>query len=1203
MGEQILKGKAVKEATWVRYLLGNLSEQKKRELEELYFADDDLYKELQVAERELIDRYVFEELSKAERKRFKSYFLVAESRRQKTRVAMELKQRFSTSTKAPVTTGYPAWVRAIFTRPLPAALCLILAIGLGVVIVWIIRSQSDVHKGMAALKEAYQNERPLEARLSEFGYAAESKTRGGQENTDHLKQQLAERYLLEAVFDSPSSESHHGLGVFYLTEKQFDKALNEFQEALSAGRATAQLHNDFGIALLEIGKRYQANQQPDKSIESFSESLAHFSKALELNDSFLEALFNRALCHRYLHLLQQAQDDWQSYIDKDPTSPWADEARQHIESIKEERKNISRSKEDIFQDFLDAYTAKDDEKAWKAIIQSSDRAGNYIITKLLDAYVNSSPQSGDSEIEMLSFAGRQVNKKVGDRFALDLAAFYKRASPKQLELLATARASMKLAHELLNVPKYEAAYQSFKDARIVFDQVGDECEAGVARYWLAICDLQLNRFEQSFALFSELVESCKQANYKWLQVRALNGLANHQFTLNEYSKALNYSFQSQQVAEQIQDIYGLVFALLQLIEEHRYLGNYRQSLKYIQRLSALAGSNPFEAHQVWVYYSVIAGTLSSLDFQVAAIDFQKAASDMALKLGEISMVCVSYLHLGVMQAKLQKFDEALKIARQSYEFASNHANEVVGTRMMAYSSLQIGNICRQAGKIDEAIANYNESIELYNRLQDPTFVYQAHKGMLLSYFASGDIQSAKEELGITLDLDKNYRSKILEESNRNSFFDMEQDVFDLAIDFEHSTIKDDQKAYEYSEESRARSLLDAINTKTRIEDKKPNSELTFSPGPADSALRFLAETQAQMPDKVQILQYGVLKDKLLMWVISKEEFKSLESNIGSNELSELVKNYLRSLTIKHSSELEEASQMAKRLYDILISPAGASLKKDKSLCIVPDKILNYVPFNALVSPASGEYLIKDYPVMTSPSSNVFLACCDAARRKEHESGGRLLAIGNQYFDRNEYSRLDDLPSAVEEAKAVGGFYTGKDSHVLIDTRASIAEITSEMEKANVLHFASHTVIDEINPMKSRLLLSRRAKTTGNSYGTDGVLQASEIYEMNLAPAQLVVLSACQTGIESFYRGEGAVSLARPFIAEGVPLVVASLWSVDSDATAKLMTSFHKHRKQDGLSTIEALHQAQLDMLSGSVERYHHPYYWASFNLIGGYAEF
>jgi CHAT domain-containing protein len=109
--------------------------------------------------------------------------------------------------------------------------------------------------------------------------------------------------------------------------------------------------------------------------------------------------------------------------------------------------------------------------------------------------------------------------------------------------------------------------------------------------------------------------------------------------------------------------------------------------------------------------------------------------------------------------------------------------------------------------------------------------------------------------------------------------------------------------------------------------------------------------------------------------------------------------------------------------------------------------------------------------------------------------------------------------------------------------------------------------------------------------------------MKLARTRLVVLSACQTAIERSYRGEGAISIARPFIAAGVPVVVASLWTVDSDMTAELMIRFHRHRKRDGLSTVEALRQAQLDMLSSPGQQQRRPNSWAAFVAIGGYAKF
>jgi CHAT domain-containing protein len=119
---------------------------------------------------------------------------------------------------------------------------------------------------------------------------------------------------------------------------------------------------------------------------------------------------------------------------------------------------------------------------------------------------------------------------------------------------------------------------------------------------------------------------------------------------------------------------------------------------------------------------------------------------------------------------------------------------------------------------------------------------------------------------------------------------------------------------------------------------------------------------------------------------------------------------------------------------------------------------------------------------------------------------------------------------------------------------------------------------------------------------DGILQIHEIYKMDLAHMHLVVLSACQTAIEQQYSGEGAVSVARPFIAARVPLVVATLWPVDSSGSERLMTRFHRYRKREKLPTAGALQQAQLDILGDSNQGLRHPYYWAAFTIIGRYAK-
>jgi CHAT domain-containing protein len=162
----------------------------------------------------------------------------------------------------------------------------------------------------------------------------------------------------------------------------------------------------------------------------------------------------------------------------------------------------------------------------------------------------------------------------------------------------------------------------------------------------------------------------------------------------------------------------------------------------------------------------------------------------------------------------------------------------------------------------------------------------------------------------------------------------------------------------------------------------------------------------------------------------------------------------------------------------------------------------------------------------------------------------------------------------------------------------------EMGKADVIHFAVHSVLDQRSPLRSQLVLARQPgdSESQNSMQSSG-LDAGDIYRTALPRTRMVVLSSCQSGVEQYFGGEGMINLARPFLAANVPLVVVSLWAVESDSTAELMISFHKHRKRDNVPSVEALRLAQLDMLSSSDERLREPFYWASFTAVGGWTRF
>jgi CHAT domain-containing protein len=284
----------------------------------------------------------------------------------------------------------------------------------------------------------------------------------------------------------------------------------------------------------------------------------------------------------------------------------------------------------------------------------------------------------------------------------------------------------------------------------------------------------------------------------------------------------------------------------------------------------------------------------------------------------------------------------------------------------------------------------------------------------------------------------------------------------------------------------------------------------------------------------------------------------------------------------------------------LIGPVEKYLEKERLLCIVPDKTLSFLPFAALVSSSSGRHLIEDYTIQFAPSATIFIKTSQRAAQLRASKSEQALVVGNPYFDREQFRDLQDLPDSRREAEKIAQLYATKP---LLGDEATSEAVKQLLNKVAVVHLATHAVADERSPLLSKLLLSKDGVNNDRAHhASKGFLQASEIYATKFTRTRLVILSACQTGIERAYRGEGAIGLARPFIT-GVPLVVASLWPVESNSTADLMISFHKYRKEDHLPTVEALRRAQLDMLYRQQPNMPPNYGWAAFVTIGGYAEF
>ena len=274
-----------------------------------------------------------------------------------------------------------------------------------------------------------------------------------------------------------------------------------------------------------------------------------------------------------------------------------------------------------------------------------------------------------------------------------------------------------------------------------------------------------------------------------------------------------------------------------------------------------------------------------------------------------------------------------------------------------------------------------------------------------------------------------------------------------------------------------------------------------------------------------------------------------------------------------------------------------------TLIIIPDGKLASIPFEALLSSevpdrernsSNFPYLIKQYAISYSNSATLLLNSFQKNNNPDYRS---VLAFAPS-FQTDHKELLAELKERGEEFVSLSGAkdevtlitnFTG--GELYLDAQASEANFKRLTPDYQVLHIATHGIINDKDPMMSRLAFS-----TENDSIEDGSLYVYELYSLKLN-ADMAVLSACNTGYGKLQEGEGVMSLARAFLYAGVPSIVMSQWSVNDKSSAELMVSFYEQLKS-GLSKAKAMQKAKLDYLHNADNLTAHPYYWAGFVIIG-----
>jgi CHAT domain-containing protein/Tfp pilus assembly protein PilF len=435
---------------------------------------------------------------------------------------------------------------------------------------------------------------------------------------------------------------------------------------------------------------------------------------------------------------------------------------------------------------------------------------------------------------------------------------------------------------------------------------------------------------------------------------------------------------------------------------------------------------------------------------------------------------------------------------------------------------------------------------------------------------------------------------------------------------------------------------------TEIKIKSPSYAALTQPQPLT-----LKEIQQQVldPDTL-LLEYSLGDDRSYLWAVTQTSINSFELP-GRAELEAQAKLVYKLLTAHQEAAGETAQKylarvaqadadywpQAARLSQMLLG-AVASQLGEKRLLVVAEGALQYIPFSALPAPTnetarmsaekpeagvganSSSFmphpLIIDHEIVNLPSAAVLaILRREVAGRKP--AAKAIAVFADPVFEKDDYrikspknkliaqsakqqsasgelSRalsLPRLPSTRREAQEIQAVVSAKDSFEALDFMANRKMATSpELAKYRIVHFATHGLLNNEHPELSGIVLSLFDEQ-GNQQ--NGFLRLNDIYNLNL-PAELVVLSACSTGLGKEIRGEGLVGLTRGFMYAGAARVMASLWNVNDLATANLMKRFYKAVMTDGLPPASALRKAQVEMWKS--QSWKAPYHWAAFVLQG-----
>lgn len=815
---------------------------------------------------------------------------------------------------------------------------------------------------------------------------------------------------------------------------------------------------------------------------------------------------------------------------------------------------------------------------------------------------------------------------------------------------------------LLKLGQLKESSRCYKQALQIHDSIGDEMSKAGDLGGIGLVLAERGKFEEALEYFQRSLKICERFQFKLGAAKrysdigvCLHKLGQFDEALKQSSKALNMHTEQGYkggVASVCNQIGAILMDAARYREAQEYFQKALELFKEVGDKSGEAASwtstgallvrvgqpeNALEQFQKALGLHRensnkvgIALNLSNIGvilMQIGQLDIALSAFQDSLKLSEElenkSGIASSMLNIGGALYRLAQLDGALEQLKRAWKLY----DELALKRESAETLMWIGRIYLELGKEKEAWKHEERAHKLAQKLNAPELASAIWE-------VKGDISCKVNDYDHTykyylrsVQLIESMRGGLILEEQKISFLRARgrENVYDKIISALHTELKRDKEALEFVERAKSRAFLDLLryvdlpapqnvpsnllleerkaattlqNLNQRIRNVPQTKVPTLSKKIAsiqDEIEQVLDKMEKYAPhyvtlrrgnplafDKIQqllekqgreivLLEYYATEKRLFIFVLRSGDRKPYVAGVplASERLEDYIERYDKEVVnhLYYPDLLETWQGLA----DYVIVPIMPFLDGCELLIVIPHGLLHYVPFHALQ--VNGRYLIERFPIVYAPSTTV-LGYCRAKKSKRQLQ--TCLSLG--------YTPKPKEKAILEgEANQVAAILQSKPYVGSKAKKSLLQQIDTEYD---VIHLSCHAYFDSVQPLRSRLLLAN-----------EELLTAEEIFGLSLN-ANLVSLSACETALSEVRSGDELIGLTRAFIYAGAASVLVSLWRVHATSTLEMMRSFYRKLRNGELSKVEALREAQLDIMGRPDSQFAHPYFWAPFMLVG-----